>query len=106
MPHIPRDSLDPREPIDTLNRYTFITLVKYHPNMGPEQLETYLKDKMVKGGFMKTIKINLVAVTFGIYDSVFIWQAENMDDAKRFRDNPSAAIGAFTTLVASKNDGW
>lgn len=83
--------------------YTFITLVRYHPNMGPDDLKKYLNRKLLK---FKGIRMNMFAVTFGPFDTVFVWQAEEMKHAKAFRDNPSTGIGHFTTLCSAKSDIW
>lgn len=107
MPHI-RAKFKTREPIDTRNNFTFITLVKYHEGKSLKDLENYLNKKMVKRAFKRSIKVNLVAVTWGVYDSVFIWETRDWDAAKRFRDDNqhSTTVGQFTTLVAGKSDGW
>lgn len=94
---------NPREPIDK-EWYTFITFVKYHPGKHPDDLRNYLNEKMQN--FKDTIRINLVAVTFGHGDTVIVWQAKEPDDAKKFRDNPSTHIGDFTSMFASKSDIW
>ncbi len=107
MPHI-RAKFKTREPIDTRKYFTFITLVRYHEGKSQKDLENYLNKKMVKREFRRTIKINLVVVTWGAYDSVFIWETSDFDFAKRFRDDNqhSTTVGQFTTLCASKSDGW
>lgn len=84
--------------------HTFITHVKYHPGMGPDDLKTHLNDKL--GKYQNRIKINLVAVTWGHGDTVIIWQAKDLKDAKEFRDNPSTKIGDFTSMVAAASDIW
>lgn len=82
--------------------HTFITLVKYHQGQGPDDIVRHLNTKMQK--FQGKVSINLVAVTWGIADTVIVWQAKDLQDAKEFRNDPTADIGSFTTMVSAISD--
>jgi len=88
---------------------TYFSQVKLNPDKTIQMFYDHVNNGMKKlNSLVKAdrIRLKMVAITFGTYDVMVVWQAKDADAAKQFRDTILAGDGhQSVTAFARIGDG-